>query len=162
MTQPTQQEVKELFNYSDDGFLVWSVNRKRARVGNKVGAHDPSGYLRTRVNEKLHLVHRLIYLWHHGYMPEMVDHIDGNKSNNRIENLREANRVTNQYNSKLSRMNTSGSKNVSFCAQTKKWAVKMMLFGKRRTLGRFDDIELADLVAREARAKFHGAFARNY
>jgi len=161
MTKPTQKQVKELFEYDSNGYLIWAVNRKRARIGNKVGILHPNGYLRTRVNGILQSNHRLIYLWHHGYMPEMVDHVDGNKLNNKIENLRASDKVTNQNNAKISVKNTSGYKNVCFCSQTKKWAVKIRIFGKSKTLGRFNDIELADLVAQEARLKYFKEFARS-
>ena len=162
MTQPTQRQVKELFNYHKDGWLEWAVSRGKAKAGDKVGIVHPNGYLRTRVNGLLQSNHRLIFIWHHGWMPKMVDHIDGDKLNNKIENLRPADQVQNQQNSKIRKRNTSGFKNVSFCPQTKKWAVKMRYLGKARTIGRFDDIELADLVAQEARSKFHGFYARDF
>lgn len=158
----TQQEVKELFDYHSDGYLMWAVNRSRGRIGNKVGVIHPNGYLRTRINGKLELNHRITYLWHYGNLPKFVDHIDGNKLNNRIENLRSANVVENQQNAKLSVKNTSGYKNVSFCPQTKKWAVKIKVCKIQKTIGRYDDVELADLVAQEARAKYHGKFARSW
>ena len=161
MTQPTQQQVKELFNYQEDGYLTWAVNIRRARIGNKVGIIHTNGYLRTRVNGLLQSNHRLIFLWHHGYMPKIVDHIDGNKLNNKIDNLRVANNTQNQQNAKINIKSTSGYKNVSLCPQTKKWAVKISVDGLRKTIGRFDDVELADLVAQEARKKYHKEFARS-
>jgi hypothetical protein len=161
MTQPTQLQVKELFDYHPNGYLVWAINRRRGRIGNKVGIVHTNGYFRTRVNGKLESNHRITFLWHHGYLPKFVDHIDGNKLNNKIENLRPANDVQNQQNSKLSVKSTSGFKNVNFCPQTKKWAVKISVCGKKKTIGRYDDIELADLIAQEARSKYHGEYARN-
>ena len=162
MTAPTQEKVKTLFDYHPDGYLVWAVNRRRGRIGNKVGTVHPNGYLRTTINKKLQSIHRIVYLWHYGELPKFIDHIDGNKLNNRIENLRPANDVENQQNAKLSVKNTSGFKNVTLCPQTKKWAVKIKVYGKQKTIGRYDDIELADLVAQQARAKYHGEFARSY
>ena len=94
-------------------------------------------------------------------MPKIVDHIDGNKLNNKIDNLRVANNTQNQQNAKINIKNTSGYKNVSLCPQTKKWAVKISVDGLRKTIGRFDDVELADLVAQEARKKYHKEFARS-
>lgn len=162
MTTVTQKQIFELFVYHSDGYLLWAVNRKRARIGNKVGTVHPCGYLRTRVNGKLELNHRLIYMLHHGFVSMFIDHIDGNKLNNKIENLRLASNVENQQNAKLKVTNTSGFKNVSFCPQTKKWAVKIRVCGKNKTIGRYEDVELANLVAQESRAKYHGEFARNY
>jgi hypothetical protein len=162
LNYPTQEKLKEIFNYDESGHLVWKIRRKRANIGATAGTIHPNGYLRTGINGKVYLNHRLIYVFHHGVLPDMVDHIDGNKLNNKIENLRNANNVTNQQNQKLKKENTSGYKNVSFCIQTKKWSVKIRIDGKSRTIGRYKDIELADLVAQETRAKYHGVYARSH
>jgi len=158
---PTQEQLKTMFDYID-GKLVWKVKRKRVNVGDLAGVIHPNGYLRTGLNGRIHLNHRLIFMFHHGYLPEIVDHIDGNKLNNKIENLRGANKITNQQNQKIKKENTSGYKNVSFCKQTKNWVVQIKVNGKSKTVGRYVDIEFADLVAQEARAKYHGEYARNY
>jgi hypothetical protein len=158
---PTQEQLKAMFDYID-GKLVWKVKRKRVNVGDLAGVLHPNGYLRTGLNGHIHMNHRLIFMWHHGYLPVMVDHIDGNKLNNKIENLRPADKNKNQHNQKLKVTNTSGFKNVSLCPQTKKWKVSIKLNGKDIMLGRFANIELADLVAQEARAKYHGEYARNH
>ena len=158
---PTQEELKSKFDYID-GKLVWKIKTKRANVGDLAGTLHPNGYMRTGLNGHSHLNHRLIFMWHYGFFPEIVDHIDGNKLNNTIENLREANKVTNQQNQKIKKENTSGYKNVSLCPQTNKWAVKIRFNGKSKTIGRYDDIELADLVALEARAKYHGEYAWSF
>ena len=158
---PTQEQLKAMFDYID-GKLVWKVKRKRVNVGDLAGVVHPNGYLRTGLNGRIHLNHRLIFMFHHGYLPEIVDHIDGNKLNNKIENLRGANKITNQQNQKIKKENTSGYKNVSFCKQTKNWVVQIKVNGRSKTVGRYADIEFSDLVAQEARAKYHGEYARNY
>jgi len=158
---PTQEELKSKFDYID-GKLVWKIKTKRANVGDLAGTLHPNGYMRTGLNGHCHLNHRLIFMWHYGFFPEIVDHIDGNKLNNSIENLRPATQIQNQQNQKIRKENTSGYKNVSLCPQTKKWKVSIKLNGKDIRFGRFDDIELADLVAQEARAKYHGEYARNH
>jgi len=158
---PTQEQLKAMFDYID-GKLVWKVKRKRVNVGDLAGVVHPNGYLRTGLNGRIHLNHRLIFMFHHGYLPEIVDHIDGNKLNNKIENLRGANKITNQQNQKIKKENTSGYKNVSFCKQTKNWVVQIKVNGRSKTVGRYANIEFADLVAQEARAKYHGEYARNY
>jgi len=66
----------------------------------------------------------LIFLYHHGYLPKFVDHIDGNKKNNRIENLREATKSQNAMNQKVSTRNTSGIKGVMWHKRDKKWFVQ--------------------------------------
>jgi len=162
LNYPSQEVLRSKFDYHQDGYLVWKIKCKRANIGAKAGVVHPNGYLRTGINGKVYLNHRLIYIWHHGVLPKMVDHIDGNKLNNDIANLRSTNDVTNQQNQKLKITNTSGYKNVSLCSQTKKWRVFIKVNKKEIRFGRFEDIELAILVAEEARSKYHGEYARSY
>jgi hypothetical protein len=98
---------------------------------------------------------------HHGYLPYHVDHINGIKNDNRIENLRPASKAENSYNSKLKKNNTSGIKSVRWNKINKVWMVTLGVNGKAKYFGSFKDIELAELVAIEARNKYHGQFA-NY
>ena len=128
----------------------------------KVGSVDKSsGYLRTKAAGKSMLVHRLIFLLEHGYYPEIVDHIDGNKANNKIENLRAATKSQNCANAKLSKSNSSGVKNVNWQSQRKKWQVRLTVNNKIKCFGMYHDLELAELVAQEARDKYRGIFARH-
>ena len=157
----TQEYLQSLFDYRD-GELYWKIKpSKKVKINAKCGCIHANGYLRTKVKDKVWLNHRIIFLYHHGYLPKYIDHIDTNKLNNKIENLRPTTNAQNQHNVKLSAKNTSGYKNVSFCPQTKKWAVKITVNKLKKTIGRYDDIELADLVAQEARIKYHGQFARS-
>ena len=81
----TQDYVKQLFEYRD-GELYWKVKySQRVKIGAKAGALDGDEYFRISINGKRYLNHRLIFLMHHGYLPEYLDHIDGNPSNNKIE-----------------------------------------------------------------------------
>jgi hypothetical protein len=91
----------------------------------------------------------------------MLDHIDGIRHNNKIENLRECSFSENGFNKKLTNKNTSGYKNVVWSKQRKKWRVQMRAYGKNLSFGFYDDIELASLVAEEAREKYHKEFARD-
>lgn len=158
-----QLEALKLFDYID-GILYCKekTNSKsnKLKIGDKVGSLTASGYLRTRINYQEHYVHKIIFLMHYGYTPRIVDHIDGNTLNNKIENLRYATLSQNQHNRAASKNNTSGFKNVSWCKRTKKWQVNLAVNGKSMGFGRFEDIELADLVAKEARDKYHKDFSR--
>lgn len=156
----TQKLVKELFRY-DDGNLYWKVCRQNIRIGDCVGCLNNTGYMRTKINGKNYLVHRIIYLWHHGVLPNILDHINGNPIDNRIENLREATNRQNQYNSKLRRDNTSGIKGVNWKKSSQKWQVRVRIGTTRKTIGAFKDLELAELVSIEAQHKYYKEFARN-
>lgn len=156
----TQDYVKQLLEYRD-GVLYWKVSRGKAKVGAKTGYLNQIGYFQTQVNGKLYLNHRLIFLMHHGYLPQYLDHIDGNTLNNKIENLRAATLTQNQYNRKLNKNNSSGVKGVWWRKDIKKWRVSFKINGKEKSFGSYDDLELAELVAQEARTKYHGAFVNH-
>lgn len=150
----------ELFEYKD-GSLYWKVNRIKVRPGTKAGCIDNNGYLQIRIDGKAYTAHRLIYLMHHGALPKRVDHIDCDKLNNRIENLRACEVNQNAWNAKTSSKSKSGIKNVVWHTRDRKWQVAVSVNGKQRNFGYYDDIDLAELVATEARNKYHGEFARH-
>lgn len=128
----TQERVKELFDYREDGVLVWvSSNSNRASAGNIAGSLFHSGYVSVQVDGKRHYVHRLVWLFHNGYTPEhQIDHIDRDKSNNRIENLREVSQSCNNRNQGNPSTNTSGVKGVSWCNAKKRWTAKIEVGGR--------------------------------
>ena len=156
----TQDEVRALFEYRD-GKLYWRQPRFGARRGAEAGTVGSHGYRQIVVDGKFYRTHRLIFLMHHGYLPKFIDHIDGNRSNDRVENLRAANIRQNGLNSKIRKDSRTGVKNVTFSKSANKFAVRLMVDGVRKTIGFFDDIELAELAAREARELFHKEFARH-
>ena len=95
-------------------------------------------------------------------MPKkLIDHIDNNRSNNKISNLREATYQTNNENYKTPKTNKSGIKNVSWYKSLNKWVVGISIKKTKQTIGYFDDLELAELVAVEARNKYRGEFANH-
>ena len=157
----TQTLVKELFDYRD-GSLYWKVNKStRARKGKKAGCIKQRGYLETVINSKAYKNHRIIFLIFHGYSPIIVDHIDGNKLNNNIENLRAATSSQNLQNAKLSKSNTSGVKGVVWEKDRKYWKAQIVVNGKTIRIGKLESLELAQLVAQELRNKYHGEYANN-
>jgi hypothetical protein len=158
----TQELLKFLFDY-EDGKLIRKVNRSRlAKKGDAAGNFDNRlGYYRVLLQGKSYLLHRLIFLHQHGCMPEIVDHINGVTTDNRIDNLRAATKKENCRNRVKHTNNVSGFKNVAWHKEHKKWSVTLSVVGKKKHLGYFQDIELADLVAQEARDKFYGQFARH-
>ena len=158
-----KEEANRLFEYRDGNLYCKSKTNKKSnklKIGDQVGWPTTSEYLCTKIHYKTYFVHKIIFLMHYGYIPQIVDHIDGNINNNKIENLRAVNLSQNQHNRKQSKNNTSGFKNVSWCKRTQKWQVVLSCNNKQMAFGRYDDIELADLVAQEAREKYHGEFAR--
>lgn len=144
------------------GVLIWKVKRGRSVIGHVAGTLNCKGYWQIQINRKLYLAHRLIWLYVHGRWPESeLDHIDGNCSNNRIENLREATRSDNQHNQKMRCDNSSGVKGVSWSKAKGKWYAQCVVKNKTHFIGLFDDLNLADAAIREFREKHHGRFANH-
>jgi hypothetical protein len=163
----TQDKVKELFEYRD-GALFWqnrtvnSLGRCNKYLNGKpAGTYDSHGYLQTKINGKLYRNHRLIFLMFYGYMPKILDHINGVREDNRIENLRPATISQNNHNMRLRKDNTSSVKNVCFNKTSNVWQVRIMINNKNKSFGNYEDLELAELVAIEARSKLHKEYANH-
>lgn len=148
----TQQRLKEIFSY-DDGQLL--------RRGKAAGSINKRGYRAIYVDGKIYKAHRLVFLYHHGFLPVQVDHIDGNKDNNRVENLRAATNSQNRMNCGAQQNNTSGHKNVYWDKSINKWTAKVRLHKKLYGFGKFDNLNDAITAAMTGRQKLHGQFAHN-
>jgi hypothetical protein len=158
----SQNELLELFELKD-GVLYWKVSKPHSKykAGDVAGRKVKDGYMQVCVNRMRLLNHQVVFKMFYGYVPKTIDHIDGNIQNNSVENLRSATPSQNQYNSKISTRNKSGVKGVWWDKVVKKWQVKVSVNGKQKDFGLYNDLELADLVAQEARNKYHGVFANH-
>ena len=154
----SQQLLHETFSY-EDGNLIWKKPTGRRISVGQIAGRDNNGYRMIGLFGKGHMTHRLIFMFHHGYLPSEVDHIDGNKSNNKIENLRAATHSENLKNQRLKSSNTSGHKNVGWAKREQRWRVRLTVNGKDKHIGYFIDRELADLVAVEACNLHHKNFS---
>jgi hypothetical protein len=153
--------LHQLFIYRN-GLLIRKITTSpQAKEGKIISCCDKEGYLRVSIHNKNYRVHRLIFMMFYGFMPKYIDHINNNRSDNRIENLREATLNENQHNRKKSIHNTTGFKNVYFAKNTNNWYVQLRINNKKISFYGLESVELADLVAQEARSKYHKAFARN-
>ena len=157
----TQEIVRNLFDYKD-GALYWKVRvAKNVFVGDKAGFMQGNGYRGVRINRKIHQAHRVIFLYHYGRLPKVVDHIDGNILNNLAENLREATASTNGFNRRAGVNNTSGVKNVSWSKAARKWTVMVQKNGAPQYFGRYANLDEAASIAKQARTDLHQNFARH-
>jgi len=153
--------VRCLFEY-EDGNLYWRSNRGyQPCAGNLAGRITPAGYVSIEVDGVPHQAHRLIWIYHFGATDLFIDHIDGNRANNRIENLRSCSMTQNAHNRKRCKRNKTGVKGVRFRADSGKFEARITLNKKRYVLGSYDDLELAELVVCMARDKLHGEFANH-
>jgi hypothetical protein len=163
---PSQEELHELFEYRD-GRLYWKNCKLKTYNGKEAGWLEThgrrNGYRRIEINAVAYSVHRIIFKMFTNIEPPEVDHIKRKlpEFDNSIENLRAATRLENTKNCRKPKTNTSGCKNVSWKKQNKKWCVALHVAGKTKHIGYFKDLELADLVAQEARDKYHKEFANH-
>ena len=133
----TKDYLQEIFNYKD-GNLYWKLESNRSLIkGSKAGNIRTDGYVAIGLNKKVYKAHRLIFLMFNGYMPLEIDHINGDKGDNRIENLREVTHSQNSMNRKLRIDNTSKSKGVNWSKTNKSWVVRVGINGTRKFIGYF-------------------------
>jgi hypothetical protein len=153
-----QEELRVTFDYDKElGRLRWREQRKGIPAGMIAGTSLMNKYRRVMFNYKFYQEHRLIFAWHYGYYPEnVVDHIDRDPSNNKIENLREASHSCNIRNTGNPCNNTSGVKGVSWDSTKNAYSATIRLNNSsvRKTffLGRykdFDDAVAARLAAEQ-------------
>ena len=138
----TQERVRELFDYREDGALVWKVrNSNVISVGRVAGTDHGDGYVAIKADGVIYLGHRLVWLWHKGYLPEHgLDHRDRVRSNNRISNLREASHQCNARNTGNPCNNTSTVKGVSWNGRVRLWHAYIKVSQKRLHLGYHDTL----------------------
>ena len=130
----TQEEVRNIFDYNpDSGKLIWKNHRSsKCRKGQSPNYIAPSGYISVQVNKKLYKAHRLIWLWWYGYLPENdIDHIDGDRTNNTLSNLREVSRSCNLFNRRdTKRISNTGITGVYQEYKTGRYHAKIFILGK--------------------------------
>lgn len=145
----TATQARELFKVQD-GKLVNLVRRgSRAMPGMFAGSPNSDGYLRVKINNVAFRVHRVIWLITYGEWPEgQIDHINGVRDDNRIENLRAVSVVGNQQNQHMRVDNTSGTTGVRL--ESGAWTAKIRVRGKRLHLGRFKSLEEAAAARKSA------------
>jgi hypothetical protein len=160
---PPSEFLHELFEHRNND-LIWKVKRARnVKVGDVAGCLRKDGYVVVSVGGWLYKAHRIIWVMHHGAIPDGlgVDHINNIKNDNRIENLRLSTKSQNQGNTKKHTTNTSGYKGVCWHKKDKKWLAQIQHNGKNKYLGNFDNPEDAHAAYVAAAKKIFGDFAND-
>lgn len=159
----TQDELKSQIHYNPDTGIFTRVTSTTncVKVGSIAGTKNKNGYVFFILNKKKYLAHRLAWLYVLGSFPEnMIDHINGNKSDNRFCNLRDALNFQNQQNTKLQSKNTSGYKGISWHKPRNRWRVTCSVNKVRYYLGLFKNIEDAKFAYDSFAKLHHGDFYR--
>lgn len=174
-TPITQDLLKNLIHYSPEtGVFTWKPRERHffqtdtsfrawngTFPGKVAGKHVEGEYEKIMVLGIRHASHRLAFLYVHGYLPRIVDHINGDIKDNRISNLRAATPSQNGHNKSLASNNKSGFKGVSWSNVHKRWEAYITLNYKRTRLGFFNEIEDAVSALEAARKVMVGEFAKN-
>jgi hypothetical protein len=154
----TAERARRLLHYDPDtGVLLRLISTSRnARAGDVAGSVGSKGYLAVKLDGRRYQTHRIIWLWMKGEWPKAdIDHINGDRTDNRWCNLREATNSQNQANRPRPANNRSGSKGISWCKRNGKWEA-----GIKRHLGWFDTPGSAALAYAIAAEKYFGEFGR--
>jgi len=154
----TQERVKQVFKYVQ-GNLYWKINLgSRGKIGVKAGNLNSGGYYIVQVDKVQYYIHRLIYLYHHGYIPKFIDHKHGKSIGNYIWNLRPCTVSENRANSSLNKNNTSGFRGVLLQKSTGKWIARVKYKGVSYQLGTYKDPKNASIAVEKKRKELHGRF----
>lgn len=159
----TLELVQELLAYEETtGVLRWLKSRSNVvKVGDIAGKKNDAGYLVVRLNKKHYRAHRIAWLLTYGEWPASgIDHVNGDRSDNRIENLRLATAAQNGMNSRRPSGNTSGHKGVCYYKARDSWISYITANGKRHHLGYFKSKRAAIEAYSDAAKRLHGQFAR--
>lgn len=154
----TQQELKTLLSYDRlTGNFTWLVKiADKIKVGAVAGTTNGSGYRQIRIHNRIYLAHRLAWLYEFGEFPcELLDHVNRNRSDNRIENLRECNQSQNMQNAPKQKRSTSGVRGVSFHSKSKKWRAEITISGSSKYLGLFANKADAIAARKAAEITYH-------
>jgi len=138
------RSLASVLRYDNETGEFYRVKPRPQDRGRPAGSIDNNGYRVISIKAKQFKAHRLAWLYVHGVEPtRMIDHIDGDRSNNRIENLREVTPFENAKNQRMRKDNTSGFTGVTWSKSAQKWRVCVKSEGVSHHLGYYIDKEAA-------------------
>ncbi len=164
MTDPTPrpeltaERARELLHYDPEtGVLTWRITRGTARAGSVAGYLSAKGYLQVGIDGRLHYGHRLAWLLAYGAWPEhLVDHVNNDRADNRLRNLRAATNAENLQNRRGPQVNSrSGYIGAHWHKAAGRWHAAIKANGRSRSLGYYDTAEAAHAAYVEAKRALH-------
>ena len=154
---PSVERVRELLDYDPEtGLFTWKVNRGSAKVSCVAGSKNSKGYLLIEIDRKKCQAHRLAWLFCYGSWPKnMIDHVNGDRTDNRVNNLREATVDQNLQNLHKA-YKTSSTGLLGVCKHAcGKFQANIRIPGKRLYLGLFNTPEEAHRAYIKAKIRLH-------
>ena len=144
---PPWEVVNHFIRYEPEtGLMYWKINVSRyMKAGKLLGYVDKAGYRKVKFLGTNYAQHRLAWFLHYKTDPKLmlIDHIDGNKSNNKITNLRLVNHSQNRVNTGIRSNNKTGVVGVSFCKKSNRYRARVDLNGERIYQKYFDSFQAA-------------------
>lgn len=172
-TLPSTDRLNQLFRYNEKTGEIWHRARRpeeftserawrlwSVRYVNRIAtSNHKAGYLTVRVGPRNHLAHRVAYkIWFGVEPPSVLDHINGDKADNRIANIRPASKVTNGFNRGPDRDSRTGYKNVTYVRRANRYTSCFTAHGVRYYVGCFRTAEEAYEAYVAKAKKIHGEF----
>ena len=157
------ERLREVLDYDrDTGIFRWRVSPQgRVAAGSRAGSFDRYGYRHITICKTMYLEHRLVWLYLYGSWPYGgIDHVNLDKADNRINNLRVATRSQNHANRRAYKSGRSGFKGASYHKRVGRWQAQIQKDKKLHCLGYFGTAEEAHAAYCEAAERLHGEFAR--
>lgn len=153
----TYDELKMYLSYNPETGEFFRLHDTSPRwlAGKIKGTNSGHGYIKIGIKGKHIYAHRLAWLYVHSEWPEEIDHINGDRSDNRIVNLRSVSKAQNNQNMAIQKSNTSGFKGVSWCKDKKKWKAQISINNKNTFIGRYDTKEQAHEAYILEKSKHH-------
>lgn len=153
----THVQLTNFLDYNPiTGVFIWKVRpSNRVQVGDAAGNISVYGYVEIRIDGILYKAHRLAWFYVYKEWPKNeIDHINGDRSDNSITNLRDVSHSVNQRNLAIPKNNTSGCRGVNWCQNTATWRTRIKVNGDTIELGHFYCYNKAVEVRREAEEKY--------
>lgn len=152
------EELRQALQYEPEtGILRWKISpRNDVNPGDIAGSLDTEGYVILSFKGHPYKAHRLAWMYVHGALPDKnIDHINQNKQDNRIANLRLCTNSENHQNTSPPANNTSGHKGVTWNKKDRKWRAQIKLNYRLRYIGSFDSKEQAIAARKQAEKEMH-------
>lgn len=157
----TQEKLKEQLSYNkNNGKFIWIKSKKGISKNSIAGSMHKDGCILIGIDNKIYKAHRLAWLYIYGYMPKEIDHINHDRADNRIFNLREVKHSDNMKNLPLAKNNKSGITGVRWCRIRLKYVAYIQVDKKPIPLGRYDNKTDAIKARKDAEIKYN--FHKNH